>query len=144
MKKILAPIDGSLSSLNALKYTRDIAEKFGSEIILVNIQKPIFFESPKPETVDGEDSKTLEEKASMVVSQGMKILEGTPAKVRSLMKSEDIMGDPAEQILYLIDKEDVDIVIMGSHGYSGIRKFLMGSVSHKVVQHSPKPVMIIK
>ncbi len=144
MKKILAPIDGSHNSLKALKYAKNIAEKYGSQIILVNIQKPIFYESPKPEPVGEERPITLEEEASKIINQGLKVLEGCTASIKSLTKSDDIVGNPAEQILYLIDKEDVDVVIMGSHGFSGIKKFFMGSVSHKVLQHSSKPVMIIK
>ncbi len=70
----------------------------------------------------------------------MNAIQGTDANI----KSEVITGDPSEQILYLIDKEDVDMVVMGCHGLSGLRRFLIGSVSNKVLQHSSKPVMIIK
>lgn len=145
MKKILVPIDGSQNSFKALKHARNMAEKFGSEIILVNIQKPIFYESLEPEPVSSENgSETIQERAKIIINQGLEILKGSPVSIKPELKTEIIAGEPAEQILYLIDKEDVDMVIMGSHGLSGIRRFLMGSVSNKVLQHSSKPVMIIK
>ncbi len=145
MKKILVPIDGSEHSLNALKYARDMAEKFGSEIILVNIQKPFFYESLEPEPVGSEDgSETLQEVAKKIINQGLKFLEGSPVSVKAELRPDIVTGEPAEQILFLLNNEDFDMVIMGSHGLSGIRRFLMGSVSTKVLQHSPKPVMIVK
>jgi nucleotide-binding universal stress UspA family protein len=51
------------------------------------------------------------------------------------------VGDPAQEILKLIDKEGVDLVIMASHGQKGNYRF--GSVSEKVLKHSPVPVTAV-
>ncbi len=137
IKKILAPIDGSQNSMESLKCARDLAEKYGAQIVMVNIQKPASYEAPKPVS---EDPKVLEERGSKIIEKGMDAIKGTTANI----KSEVITGDPSEQILHLIDKESVDMVVMGCHGLTGVRRFLIGSVSNKVLQHSSKPVMIIK
>ncbi len=137
MKKILVPIDGSQNSLEALKCAIDMADKYGSQIILVNAQKPATFERSIP--VD-ENPDILKEHAKEVIDKGMEVLKDSSVNV----KTEAVVGDPAEQILYLVDREDADLIVMGSHGASGMRRFLIGSVSNKVLQHSPKPVMIIK
>ncbi len=145
MKKMLVPIDGSQQSLKALKYAGDLAEKFGSEIILVNIQKPFFYESLDPEPVSTENgSETFEDVAKKIIQRGLEVLKGSSVSIKPELRPEIITGEPAEQILYLINKEDIDIVIMGSHGLSGIKRFLVGSVSQKILHHSPKPVLIVK
>ncbi len=137
MKKILVPIDGSPNSLEALKTAKDMADKYGSQIILVSVQKPATYERSIP--VD-ENPDILKGYAKEVIDKGMEVLKDSSVNV----KSEAIIGDPAEQILYMVDREDADIVVMGSHGATGMRRFLIGSVSNKVLQHSPKPVMIVK
>ncbi len=139
MKKILVPIDGSYNSLEALKCARDMADKFGSKIIIVNAQKVSNEAIATSESLDV-DQEVLKENAKKIINKAMEVIKGTSVNV----KTETVIGDPAEQILYLIDKEGADMVVMGSHGLSGIRRFLIGSVSNKVLQHSPKPVMIIK
>lgn len=138
MKKILAPIDGSQNSLEALKSAKDMAEKFGAELVIINVQKPASFDSP--DAVD-EDMSVLEERAKKILDKGLEVVKDTSVKVRSEMVC---CGDPADQIIYFADQEDADLIMMGSHGLSGVKRFLIGSVSNKVLQHSSKPVMIIK
>ncbi|PKM79301.1 MAG: hypothetical protein CVU88_06485, partial [Firmicutes bacterium HGW-Firmicutes-13] len=57
IRKILAPIDGSQNSLEALKCARDLAEKYGARIVLINVQKPAAYETPE---LVSEDPKDLE------------------------------------------------------------------------------------
>jgi nucleotide-binding universal stress UspA family protein len=52
-------------------------------------------------------------------------------------------GDPAADILKTIDSEDIDLVIMGTHGYKGLQGAFFGSVARKVVKKSPVPVMVV-
>jgi len=139
MKKILVPIDGSQNSLEALKWARGMAEKYGSQIIILNIQKPVSYATAETVSVR-EDPDLFAKIGEKVIDAGLEAIKGTPVDV----KTEVNFGDPAEQILDVIDKEDVDMVVMGSQGITGIKKFLIGSVSNKVLAHSSKPVMIIK
>ena len=138
MKKILAPIDGSQNSLEALKSARDMAEKFGSQLIIINVQKPASFDTSEP--VD-EDIPAMEAASQKVLDKGLEVVKGISLEVRA---EKVCCGDPAEQIIQFADDEDVDLIVMGSHGLSGVRKFLLGSVSDKVVQHASKPVYIVK
>ncbi|RQD77229.1 MAG: universal stress protein [Candidatus Syntrophonatronum acetioxidans] len=145
MEKILVPIDGSENSLKALKYAEDMAEKFGSQIILVNIQKPVFYEGLDPEPLSKDkETETLQEKANAVINEGLQELEDSTLSIKVEFDPDIIVGDPAEQILFLIEKEDVDLVVMGSHGLSRLRRYIIGSVSSKVLKHSKRPVLIIK
>ena len=55
-----------------------------------------------------------------------------------------LRGDPAEQIIARAKRERADLIIMGSRGLSGIRSFLLGGVSHKVVTHAPCSVLVVR
>lgn len=59
-------------------------------------------------------------------------------------KVELIQGAPAEVILDYAKKHNNDVIIIGSRGLGGIREFVLGSVSHNVVQHARVPVLVIK
>ncbi len=140
MKNILAPVDGSQNSFEALMSAKDMAEKFGGRLIIVNVQKPASFDTSEPVPDYDLDPEALKRRGTQVLDKAEEMVKGTTAEVKTLFT----VGDPAEQILYLVDKEGADMVVMGSHGLSGVRRFLIGSVSNKVLQHSPKPVMVIK
>ena len=140
MKNILAPVDGSQNSFEALMSAKDMAEKFGGRLIIVNVQKPASFDTSEPVPDYDLDPEALKRRGKQVLDKAEELVKGTTAEVKTLFT----VGDPAEQILYLVDKEGADMVVMGSHGLSGVRRFLIGSVSNKVLQHSPKPVMVIK
>ena len=60
------------------------------------------------------------------------------------IQSEVLWGHPAEEICQYASKHDVDLVFIGSHGRSGIREVLLGSVSHAVANHAPCPVTIVR
>ena len=64
---------------------------------------------------------------------------GVDVKIRTLVKE----GSPARAILETIDEEDIDLVVMGSSGKSGIDRFLMGSVAEKVVKSAKCCVLLI-
>ncbi len=140
MKKILAPVDGSQNSFEALMSAKDMAEKFGGQIVILNVQKPASFETSEPVPDYEMDPDALKRRGKEVLDKAEELVKGTSAEVKTLFT----VGDPAEQILNLIDKEGADMVVMGSHGLSGVRRFLIGSVSNKVLQHSSKPVLVIK
>ena len=140
MKIILAPVDGSKNSFEALMSAKDMAEKFGGKLVIVNVQKPASFDTSEPVPDYDMDPEALKRRGKQVLDKAEELVKGTSAEVKTLFT----VGDPAEQILYLVDKEGADMVVMGSHGLSGVRRFLIGSVSNKVLQHSPKPVMVIK
>lgn len=138
MKKILVAIDGSKNSLDSLQSGREMAEKFGAQLLVINVQKAESCDAPDVPVCEHPD--TLKARGQKVIDKGLETIKGTPVDVKSFV----VIGDPAEQIVHHAEKEDVDIVLMGSQGLSGIRRFLIGSVSNKVLHHSPKPVMVMK
>lgn len=144
--RVLVPIDGSEYSMKALEKGKEIAEKYNGEIILTNIQKRIV-SRPKPMSMDydigkfiEDDPNILQERGQQVLEKGLEKLKGSSVKVAVCL----LIGDPAEEILECAKRNEADMIVIGSLGLTGISKFLMGSVSSKVVQNAHIPVMVIK
>lgn len=135
--KILVPIDGSRKSLQALRYAVNFAEKIDSQVVVLNVQiesdvtiiEPISWDAP-----------VLKERAEKVFSLAKKELEGSKVNVEYKM----LQGNPAREIIKYADDQKFDLVVIGAHGLSGIKEFLLGSVANKVSRHSMVPTLIVK
>ena len=67
-----------------------------------------------------------------------------PTATEVRFEHDVLVGDPAEEIVEFAKTKDVDLIVMGSHGLTGIVRVLMGSVAEKVVRRSPVPVLTLK
>jgi len=124
VKKILWPTDFSNSAEEALPYVTSLTQKYQAEIhVLYVIEDIAHHESWYG---DFDRSEQVCEK----------YLDGCPLYIKHIA-----VGDPAQEILKLIDSQKVDMVVMASHGAKGHYRF--GSVTEKVVKNSPIPVTTI-
>lgn len=141
MKKILLPIDGSDICPKAYEHAKKIAEKFDSEIVIFNAQDltPPFgwLYDPVISKVEEHNPEKISEK---IVKDGKAAFDGTGINVTT----ETALGDPASTILETAKKEGCDLIIMCTHGMSRSKRFLLGSVTNKVVLHAEIPVLVIR
>lgn len=154
-KKILVPLDGSRFASRAIKYAVEIARKFNSEIVLMQVEKPTTpitaVDGPQPgiqspaavkaavQIALDEDKRNLS-KARNYLSRKARELKGK--KIACSYQAN--IGDPAESIILCARKMKIDLIIMTSHGKGGIVRAVMGSVADKVVRNSGKPVLVIR
>ncbi|NPA43301.1 MAG: universal stress protein [Chlorobi bacterium] len=142
MKRILVPIDFSPRSIDALKVAVQIARKTGAEIILLHL-----IDLPSDEVgmfVDGVPTGP----AALI------LMNRARAKFDELFKEDFLQGvkvedyvdfnKPFEGISDYAKEKDVDLIVMGSHGTSGLNGFFVGSNTEKVVRTSEIPVLVIK
>jgi len=145
MKKILVPTDGSDCSNLAIDMAKDIAVKFDSEIMLLyvnditSVENLYSSEFGTSFTVPDVYRENLEMIANSILDAGKERI-GKGVKVSSVA----IQGKPADVIIKYVDNNDVDLVVMGSHGMSGFRRFFVGSVTHKVALSIEKPILIVR
>jgi len=139
MNRILAPVDFSPSSAGATRYARSLAMHLGCELTLVHVLEITQFEfSPiqvTPERLD----ELMEERTRTAQGELERFPDresGGPKTHRLILK-----GDPAEQILACAQSEKADLIVMPTHGYDPIRRFLLGSVASKVLHGANVPVM---
>ena len=143
LKKILSPTDFSDPSYLAIKTGAEIAQHFNAQLIIMHIVEPI----PVMYTAHGPlDYNTVEVEAEKRLYVGEELdkirKHEIPADVASLSKIG--MGDPAEGIVFAAAQENVDLIVMATHGFSGWRRFILGSVTEKVVRSAARPVLTIR
>jgi nucleotide-binding universal stress UspA family protein len=138
--RILVPIDFSESSKDALKYAVRFAKQFGAELILVHIVEPTVYPADFSfaqvgfPNIDEELRNESAEKLSQLVDE---IMEEVSA--RSVVRT----GKAFLEIIGVAKEEAVDLIIMATHGHTGVEHILFGSTAEKVVRKAPCPVLTV-
>jgi nucleotide-binding universal stress UspA family protein len=141
VKKILWPTDFSSIAEKALPHVKSLTERYGAEIHVLYVIEDVAhhdgwygaFEAKRVQELMEHAGKTATKRLGQICE---KYLDGCPLYIKHVA-----VGDPAQEILKLIDAEKVDIVVMASHGAKG--HFRFGSVTEKVLKNSAVPVTII-
>lgn len=141
VKKVLWPTDFSGNAEKALPYVTSLTEKYGTEIHVLYVIEDIAnhpswygdFEKGRIKEILEWEEKTAKKRLEQTCE---KYLQGCPLYIRHVA-----IGDPAQEILKLIDKENIDMVVMASSGHKG--HFRFGSVAEKVVKNANIPVVTI-
>jgi nucleotide-binding universal stress UspA family protein len=141
LTKVLWPTDFSSSAEKALPYVTSLTQKYQAEIHVLYVIEDIAHHDSWYGDFDRSHVDKLMEWAEKSATKRLeqvceKYLNSCPLYIKHIA-----VGDPAQEILKLIDKEKVDMVIMTSQGEKGNYRF--GSVAEKVVKHSPAPVTVI-
>ncbi len=143
MKKILVPCDFSDPAKQAYLFALDIASKTDAEIFVVRaFDVPFIYESfnaPNPFYLDPGLLQELENDAKISFEK-MKAMHSRQDGIRF----NGIQGPVTPTLLNFIDQEHIDLVIMGTHGTSGLAGYLIGSNTEKIVRSSPVPVIAIR
>jgi len=137
--KILVAHDGSAQADKALQKASELAEKMGAEITITTVAPDLCL----TEVSDSECKLITESLFSEAESSMKKVAEELTAKG---IKAEIVIkdGHPAEQILDTAREIGADLIVVGSHGRHGAKKFFLGSVSSKIVEHATCHVLVIK
>lgn len=140
-KKILCPIDYSDCSAKALRYAAGLALKDSGRLYLMHvIDKRIYdYGGPVYEVQPSPDEETI-------THLKQKLGESVPKEIRGDIEVETIVtvGLPAQEVVNAAEKEGVDIIVMGTHGRSGISHVVMGSVAENVTRKAACPVLTVR
>jgi nucleotide-binding universal stress UspA family protein len=129
VSKLLVPVDGSESSDKAVKYAASLAKRLGAKLTLLHVQESRLF-GHRPEL-------------SQAIGKG--ILSNAAEKLKGMTFDQKLeSGDPARKITEIAEKEDYDMIVMGSKGHGAIERFLLGSVINHVLHYTKHPVLVIK
>ncbi|HSB30977.1 MAG TPA: universal stress protein [Candidatus Sulfobium mesophilum] len=138
MKKILMAHDGSKSSEKALKKALQVAETFGSSLTILSVIPELYL----TELMALDRARILD----TMTKETREMMEKIKAKSKHLKSLKTVIrqGDPADEILKTAEKIKADVIITGSHGRHGAQRFLLGSVSSKIVDHAECDVLVVK
>jgi len=145
--KIIAATDFSDDSLRALQYTEELARKFGAEIILLHVDQPLAPVMLTPEFGPGFDTGAMSRIAEEQRLLAQRELDKTVGRLRdSGLKARSLLrvGAPFLEIINAVQTEGADLIVMGTHGRSGLSHVLMGSVAERVVRKAPCAVLTIR
>jgi nucleotide-binding universal stress UspA family protein len=141
-KKILVPLDGSGWSRRAIPHAVDIARANGSELVLLHVFRPPTAEYADQIVLAGQEGQIEELRQAAQQS-----LDGLSSELHSQnieVKTQVIEGvGVASAICDYVREENIDLVVMSTHGRTGIARFLFGSVAAKVMEGVKVPVLLI-
>lgn len=137
MKKILVPTDFSVCADNAVQVALEIAGKFQAEIIFQHLVNDL---SGSAHTLQGTAEQHESAHAKAMLDALVHKAESTGLLARPLL----VLNKGNDQIENYIEPLQIDLVVMGSHGTTGIREKILGSQTQRVVRHSSVPVLVIK
>jgi nucleotide-binding universal stress UspA family protein len=143
MKKILVPCDFSKPAVSAFRFALDIAAKSNGTVHLLNvIELPVLHDTVLMPVLSFEEQlmKELRNKGENEFRKMEAKYAGEGANVVSKID----FGIPTKKILDYAVEHAIDVIVMGSHGASGFKEFLIGSNAEKVVRKSTIPVLVIK
>jgi nucleotide-binding universal stress UspA family protein len=144
VKRILWPTDFSDNSAKALPWVVDLAEKYGAEILALHVTEPVNRYQVLADLTTGGEAKRIYERAREISVEKLYAVCDEHLENCRLMDKRVLAGDPAEEIINAVDNEKIDLVIMASHGYSGIKRWAFGSVAEKVAASSSVPVLTVR
>ena len=132
-KTILFPTDFSTASDAALSHAETLAKQAGATLLIVHVEEPplaygggeLYYGLPEP------NSERIQ-----------KMLEDVkPSDPAVPFEHRLTMGDPAAEVVRIAEEESAEMIVMGTHGRTGLTRLLMGSVAEAIVRRSPCPML---
>jgi len=142
IKKILVPIDFSDYSKNALKYAVGFAKHFGSKMYIVYVVEPAVYPADFSlgqvaiPTTDVDMSQRAENELDRLAKEHI----GESVQYEKIIKT----GKPFVEIIETASEIDADLIIIATHGHTGVEHLLFGSTAEKVVRKAPCPVLTLR
>jgi nucleotide-binding universal stress UspA family protein len=134
-KKILVPVDFSEPSDAALLYGRNLAKAFGAQLHLLHVMENPFLRA------------TFKSTAAVELGMANRVAERISPEDRTTLHAVSavrISDDPYDEIIRYVENEQIDLIVMGTHGRGGVTHLLMGSVAEKVVRNARCPVLTVR
>ncbi len=134
--RMLVPLDGSECAANVLDQVERLARDLKAGICLLRVALAHSFPGIDPTEAE-----------VAVVREAEAYLQGIETRLKAKGFDVDVhvrYGDAAEEVLAHSRREDIEIIAMSTHGRSGVKRFLLGSVAEKIIRHAEKPIFLIR
>jgi nucleotide-binding universal stress UspA family protein len=140
VQKILVPTDFSEASEPAVRYAIDLADKFSAKVTLLHA-----FGLPVYPIVDGAILPTPQSVVDLVsdVDRALDMLRTKVYRSGIAIDTRSVQGPPAESIVSLARDERFNLIVIGTHGRTGLKRFALGSVAEHVVRTATIPVLTV-
>lgn len=136
LTRLLVAVDGSNLGKKAVDLARNIQKSYGSKISLIAVADV----PPHLYGVDPIAAHSFIEKTRATLEESLGLGESYRAETQLILRE----GDPASTINEVARSEQIDLILMGSHGRTGLIRLLMGSVTERVIGHAPCPILVTR
>ena len=146
VKKILAPIDFSEISMEAMRGAMELAKNVGAEVHLVHIIAPHHTFIPLPLATNAEQSRELVREAAMLEQAEQELNRikkdefGDSPKVVTFAE----VGHPVPKLVDYAKRNEIDLIMLATHGRTGAEHLVIGSVAEKLVRYAPCSVLVYR
>ena len=138
-QRILCPVDFFPGSLHAFEYALKLARNYAARVIALHVIEPVIPTVYEPAFSVPDLTNELEKESKRL----LKDLGSKAAKAGVPLETQVRLGDIPTEIRRFIDKSKVDLVVVGTHGSKGFERWLIGSVTERLMRHCPVPLMVI-
>lgn len=135
-RTILVPIDFSSASITVLPHAEALAKQSGARLVLVHVEEPPMAWG------GGELSSGIPVPDAAGIAASLE--EVKPADPSIPVTRRLAMGDPAGEICRIASEERAELIVLGTHGRTGVFRLLMGSVAEAVLRRAPCPVLVYR
>ncbi len=144
IKKIAFCTDFSENADQAFDMAFDLTQKYQAQLLLIHVVPPLVFPSPVMEDFISEQASLQfsEDAIQRAMEQIDKNYIGKMGDYKNSLVRV-LSGHPASEILNFVDQENVDLVVMGTHGFTGLAHFFLGSTAEKVVRRADCSVLTV-
>lgn len=140
IKRILYPTDFSEASQEALKYALFLAKSFSAHLLLLHLVEPVYTTA-----IAGDSLELVGQLESRIEEDAQKKLQEISNQVKyEKIEALVLRGRAFSGIIETTKEKTIDLIVMGTHGRSGLSHLLMGSTAEKVVRKSSCPVLTVK
>jgi nucleotide-binding universal stress UspA family protein len=140
VKRILIPTDGSGCSLRAAAFGISLAKILGAKIFAIYAVDTIILEELTKGAEEQDVEKELKEKGERYLNYVVKLAEKEGLKAEAILTK----GEPYDQIIHNAKSRGVDLIVMGTYGRRGTKRILIGSVTERVIEYAPCPVLVVR
>jgi universal stress protein A len=141
LRSILVPIDFSDCSRKALQYAVPLARQFGSRLLLVHVMPVHYFVGSEFGPVDVPvPEQEMRENSERALDRFAREEIGVVVPVATRV----CRGQPVQEIVAVAREAGVDLILLSTHGHTGLKHVLLGSVTENVVRYAPCPVLVVR
>jgi nucleotide-binding universal stress UspA family protein len=143
-RRILLPVDGSENSEQTIDYALRIAEKEKAELIILHVSDSKRFTSLPDQSFENDEQVDAETEGNKIVNRVRSLIEEKEAYSEDIRISTiTVDGHPSETILKVATIKEADMIVIATSGKHMINRFLLGSVTEKIIRQSKIPVLVV-
>jgi universal stress protein A len=143
LQRILVPVDLSEFTAPVINYALPYALQFGAEMILLHVFEPRSFSLDSvivPPEMEEANMQMKQRAQQQLHELRERIVSGRDLQARGLIRT----GKPYHEICQAAEELGCDLIILGTHGYTGLKHLYLGSTAERVVRHAPCPVLTVR